>query len=204
MRSSSAPPNLRVRSDARLITIFMSDEEAETFQSSPCDSSLNPLCQRSDAVEGSCAYESGAISTLENDFLAFFRDQTIAFSLVGDGGSCGQKSGEAYRKVALGTGGSTASLCSDDVRETIDEIIYAATGLASNYQLPEAPISSTLRVYKDGTWVPRSRENGFDYFAETNTIAFFGSYRPEIADPANDVYGDAVAVSFRVFEPGEK
>jgi hypothetical protein len=107
--------------------------------------------------------------------------------------------------VALATGGSFASLCATDISETIQDIIFAATGLASNYQISETPISSTLRVFKndggggEGVWVPRSRVNGFDYFAQSNAIAFFGTYRPEPADPTIGRYGDDIAVSYQTF-----
>ncbi len=47
--------------------------------------------------------------------------------------------------------------------------------------------------------MPRSRENGFDYFAQTNAIAFFGSYRPVPADPTVGRYGDDIAVSYQTF-----
>lgn len=60
------------------------------------------------------------------------------------------------------------------------------------------PISSTLRVYVDGQWVPRSRENGYDYFAQTNSIAFFGSYVPEA--PQEGEEPDVVAVHYERFE----
>ena len=101
--------------------------------------------------------------------------------------------------MALATGGCFADLAATDISETIEDIIYAATGLASAYVLPDTPISSSLRVYKNAEWVPRSRENGFDYFANTNSIAFFGTYRPQPADPTLGRYGDDIAVSYQTF-----
>jgi hypothetical protein len=179
MRSSMAPQNLRIRSDAQLITIFMSDEEANTFQG---DDLSNPT-----------------VASLLNTYKTFFAAQTIAFAIVGIDPGDRFSDGEAYREVALATGGSFADLEAQDISETIDEIIYAATGLASNYQLPTTPISSTLRVFKNGVFVPRSRENGFDYFAQSNAIAFFGTFRPEPADPTQGRYGDDIAVSYQAF-----
>jgi hypothetical protein len=172
MRSSSAPQALRIRPQAQLITIFMSDEEAQTIQNSGLTSATG---QQKMA-----------------DFKVFFAANTIAFSIV-------TNSGEAYRQVALATGGSFAELEAQDISETIEDIIYAATGLASAYVLPDTPISSSLRIYKNDEWVPRSRENGFDYFANTNSIAFFGTYRPEPADPTMGRYGDDIAASYQTF-----
>jgi hypothetical protein len=172
MRSSSAPQALRIRPNAQLITIFMSDEEAQTIQNNSLTSTAG---QQKMA-----------------DFKVFFAANSIAFSIVNN-------QGEAYRQVALATGGSFADLDAADISETIEDIIYAATGLASAYVLPETPISSSLRVYKNSEWVPRSRENGFDYFASTNSIAFFGTYRPVPADPTVGRYGDDIAVNYQTF-----
>ncbi len=181
MRSSAAPQAVRIRPDAQLVTIFMSDEEAESIKDNPLNTQAG--------------------QNLLNDYKIFFSANTIAFAIVdspGFSGGCTAE-GEAYKQVALATGGSFASLCDADISETIQDIIFAATGLASNYRVAQVPISSTLRVFKNGEWVPRSRENGFDYFAQSNAIAFFGSYRPEPADPTMGRYGDDIAVSYQTF-----
>jgi len=178
MRSSNAPQVVRIRPDAQLITIFMSDEEDQSIQNSP--------------LSGAAGQQ------LLTGFKQFFEGNTIAFSIVGNSNSA-NSNGEAYRQVALATGGGFADLLAQDISETIQDIIYAATGLASNYVLAAVPISSTLRVYKNAEWVPRSRVNGFDYFASTNSIAFFGTYRPIPADPTLGRYGDDVAVSYETF-----
>lgn len=178
MRSSSAPQVARIRPDAQLITIFMSDEEDQSIQNSPLS--------------------TAAGQTLMTGFKQFFAGNTIAFSIVGNS-TFASSNGEAYRQVALETGGGFADLLAVDISETIQDIIYAATGLASNYVLAAVPISSTLRVYKNAEWVPRSRVNGFDYFASTNSIAFFGTYRPVPADPTMGRYGDDVSVSYETF-----
>jgi hypothetical protein len=175
MRSSSAPQSARIRPSAQLITIIMSDEEDEEFQG------VN--------LPG---------SALLNTYRQFFVSNTILFAIVGYTSSR-YSDGAAYREVAFATGGSAADLLATNIQETIDEIIYAATGLASAYVLPATPISSTLRVFKNGEWVPRSREDGFDYFASTNSIAFFGTFRPQPADPTQGRYGDDIAVSYSTF-----
>jgi hypothetical protein len=165
----------RIRPEGQLITIWMADEEAQTFQSEGVGSSTG--------------------QQLLNNFINFFSQHTIGFAIVSD-------SGEAYRRVAQATGGSFASLDAQDISETIEDIIFAATGLASNYVLPETPISSSLRVFINGQWVPRSRENGFDYFAQTNSIAFFGSFRPEPATAGGRA--DNIAVSYESFQDRTK
>ena len=165
MRSAAAPPNEKIRANAALVTIFMSDEEANSIENG----------SKPDGTSASIA-----------DYEAFFAaNTTSAYAIISPPGSnCGLSDGEAYRDVALATGGATASLCSNDLEETIVKIIDETAGSTSTFRLPDTPISSTLRVYqatedgKMGLWVPRSRQDGFDYFPQTNAIAFFGTYRP--------------------------
>jgi hypothetical protein len=140
------------RSKSNVITIFMSDEEAGTLRANP-----------------------GRRQQLLNGYLNFFKGRTTAFAIVTNGDDCNGDDAAGYREVALGTRGKAASLCQGDVQETIREIIFSATGIASTYILPQEPISSSLRVYLDDQWVPRSRTSGFAYFAERNSIAFFGN-----------------------------
>jgi hypothetical protein len=88
-------------------------------------------------------------------------------------------------------------LCADEIEETIEDIIVAATGQAASHVLADVPVSSSLRVFKNGTWVPRSRQNGFDYFSNTNSIAFFGSFRP---DPESTGVDDHIAVTYQHYQ----
>lgn len=152
LTANQPQPYEAFRNKAQIVTIFMTDEKAGTIKDNP-----------------------GRESTVTNRFINFFKGKTTAFSIVTDGSNCGRNNAETYRKVALETEGKSASLCAKDLKKTIRKIIFAATGLASNYVLPQDPISTSLRVYLNGQWVPRSRESGFAYFAERNSIAFFGS-----------------------------
>ena len=147
------------RDQANIVTIFMSDEDA-----------------------GMLRENSGNRQQLLGDYIRFFQGQATVFSIGTDGDGCGTEDTAGYREVALATQGKSASLCADDLTETIRDIIFTATWLASNYILPQDPISTSLRVYLNDTWVPRSRDEGFAYFAERNSIAFFGeNYIPRSA-----------------------
>ncbi len=174
--SGNPPDNMKIRPDAQVVTIWVSDEEAETIQDNPLGGATG--------------------QQLLNNFIEFFKQHTIGFAVVGDGEGCGDH-GEAYQIVAGSTGGSHASLCSTNLREIIDDIIQTTSG-AVGYELPDTPISSSLRVKVDDEWVPRSRENGFDYFAQFNTIAFFGDYRPEHVDTPGQP-SDHISVTYRTF-----
>lgn len=167
----------RLRPDASLITIFMSDDEAKTID-----------------------YGNGGYNQLVEPYLQYLPDWTTAFAIVADDKDCGTQEGRAYKDVALQTGGKFASLCSDDLTRVLEQIIFSAAGESSTYELPETPISSSLRVYMNGEWVPRDRENGFAYFEGQNTIAFFGSYRPTPEDELDGEPGDYIAVHYETFK----
>ncbi|MFB6350907.1 MAG: vWA domain-containing protein, partial [Bradymonadaceae bacterium] len=173
--SEPPSPTEQIRSGAQVVTIFMSDEEA------------NSIKRRNRRIQ---------------HFTNHFQNRTTAFAIVAEGynAGCPSEDGKAYKEVALATGGKIASLCAEDLTQTIRDIIFAATGLSSNYSLPQTPISSSLRVYLNGTWVPRNRQNGFEYFAENNAIAFFGSYRPTPQDQNDEGPDDFVAVTYETFK----
>jgi hypothetical protein len=174
--SGPVPSNQRIRSDATLVTVFMTDDRDTTVAGAS-----NP-------------------NVLINDFKNFFVQHTHAF-IIGGTDTCGVADSMAYREVAQYTGGSFASVCSDDLSETIEDIIFKTTGYVG-LTLPHTPISSSLRVYIDGEWVPRSRSNGFDYFASTDSIAFFGSYRPEPAQ--GNLVPDHIAINYEVWQDRTK
>jgi hypothetical protein len=179
LTSNQPGPGEKIRGGAELITIYMSDEEANTFQE----------------YSGGLDLNSSAGQAAFNNFAQFFSRHSVTFSITED-------SGEAYRQLSQVTGGSFASLDGDNISETIQDIIFLASGLASNYPLPETPISSSLRVFVDGNWIPRSRENGFDYFSQSNSIAFFGDARPETGEGSGNP--ENVAIIYQAWLDGTK
>jgi len=163
MSSPTLHPSQRLRPGAALITVFMTDEE---------DNSVESGRKPDGRAATSDAYER------------FFESNTDrVFAITGDGSDCGSSDGLSYREVAYRSGGASASLCQNELEEVLSDVVEEAVGASSVLALPSMPISSTLRVWTaapDGVspvWVPRSRQDGFDYFPETNTVALFGSYR---------------------------
>lgn len=151
----------KIRTDAEIVTIWMSDEPAQ-------------------------GDNSGAKQ--------FFRDRSTAFAITAQG-SCGSSDGR-FQEVALASGGGSADLCKGDLTDTLQEIIIEASGLASQFALGQTPISSSLRVYLNGKWVPRNTQNGFDYFPQQNAIAFYGDFRPEGKDEGVQGETDYISVTF--------
>lgn len=169
MKGATAPPSERIRANALLANVIMTDERPESLE-------------RGKKPGG----PSMSATALMADYMAFFQANDVLMYSINGGPNCGLEDGNEYRDVALSTGGASALLCSTDLTQTIVTIIEETAGQSSGYRLTETPISSTLRVYQaadDGVseiWVPRSRSDGFDYFPRNNSLAFFGSYRPKL------------------------
>lgn len=183
----------RVREDASKIVIFMSDERDQTVECAACGACPNEPEPRNQ-------YCAGA-DTVIDDFVAeYTRRGIVAFAIVGDlPNGCQQSStrddfepGQGYVEVANATGGQFGSLCGD-MRQNLQDVGRAATGIASSYQLSAIPASATLQVAigqpGNGRVIPRSRTNGFDYDAVNNRIVFFGNALPK--------KGDEIVVGYR-------
>jgi hypothetical protein len=110
--------------------------------------------------------------------------------------------------LANNTGGQLANPDAD-IAATIRQIIDIVIGQVSPYPLSNDPIASTIKVAIEGPVideancgaglngniiedVPRSRENGFNFNAAGNRVAFFGDCRPT-------TLGTDVAVSYRTW-----
>ncbi len=180
MRSSRAKVSERIY-DATVITIIMSDEDPQSFKD---------------------ATSANAEAQLTAEYVDFFTRNSVVFAIIGLNQGCGTDEGLDYKVVAEATGGSATSLCAQNAGQTIQDIIDVATKFVFRYALPRTPVSSTLRVFINNQWVPRSRENGFDYITETNSIAFFGTYKPLAS--RSGVRGDDIAVSYQTYRDTTK
>lgn len=174
--SSHAP----IRSNASVITVFLSDEEAQTFQNiwpTP------PIGQQA-----------------LTDFINFFSGKTAPITLGGDGDQCGTHEAVAYREVSVQAGGAHGILC-DDFATNLDNIFHLAAGRATNYTLPTVPVSSSITVFVGGQEVAQSRTDGWEYYPESNSIAFFGSARPALQGSQAVPNGERVAVVYETLSP---
>jgi hypothetical protein len=180
---SPSPPE-KIRSNADIYSVFMTDE--------------GPQGSGRDA--------------------SFLTETTRAFSLTPEPGKkypddpdCGpgptKPTGE-YAEVSLQSGGKWSDLCAKDEKltEFVEEIIEAANRESSPFGVGDTPISVSLRMFlnnnEDGggqRWVPRSTDNGFDYSPSSNTVAFFGDYRPTF-DPPRGTQPDWIGINFQTFK----
>ncbi len=209
------------REGASVIVVHMSDEE---------DYSVKEASGGSDANCPENQGKQNRIEALKNQYLTLGQNPAIAglttFAIHGispgpdpalycdfntGSGDCLGAShyGRSYIEVAQATGGGSGSICGD-MGQVVQDIIRAGAGIASQLELTQPPISSTIRVViadENGSFVgqpdvPRSRQNGFDYAFELDVnanqvkhkIVFFGNARP----PANR----ELMVAYRTWEDG--
>jgi hypothetical protein len=181
----SQPPQTpeEIRANANVMTIIMSDDNANTVR----DNEVN-----------------------QQAYNQFFDGKSTVFSIVdlgdGSGGqACSESAavGSAYKTVSQVTGGKTASICGN-LTSTISDIIETAAGQGSKYPVNPRPITPSLKVFLDdqgpnARFVPRSSDDGFKYFAEFGSVAFFGDFRPEPPSGPNAA-PDRLAVSYYSFK----
>lgn len=197
--NTSLPENERFRHEASRIMIFLSDEEDQGYEDvqHPGDIFTPP---------GAC-YNFGLDPVCLQNWLDFYNNafsgaEVTCFAIVGDtpdgcgdaSSEAGQGAGEpgtAYIEVAYHTGGSFGSICAPDMTPTMEEVLRAAAGTASIYDLAYYPITATLQVMIEGQSITRDPNNGFEYDAVANRLVFYGDSLP--------TEGDDVVVSYRYF-----
>jgi len=215
----------RLRENATLAVVYISDEHAQSVEeynscvNRPvqlgCRTGITDMYSQGNSVcnHVPTANEQTCVETIVQPFVDQLNAQgAIAFAQVIDPnpvGNCNQgqfgcgnsrnEPGRGYIEVAAATGGSFYSPCSNNPGASLQQIVDAVTGAASEYILSGTPISSTIKVgvtpvgTTTTTVVPRDKADGFDYDAVSNTIFFRGTtFRPAV--------GDAVTVSYRVFD----
>lgn len=190
--SHFADSTQRWRIDARRIVIFFTDENDQSVKSAAvagdtaCDASVDPTLL-------GCS--------LVNETIELLREKNIqAYAITGDlpagcssdtGPGMASEAGSAYIRVAFETGGSFASICAPSLGDTVDAIIRSAFGAASQYETEEPPLSSTIRVVRNGAIVPRSSTDGWDFDPVNGRILFYGDARPRL--------DDELAIGYRIY-----
>lgn len=184
----------KLREDAATVIVHMSDERDQTIECLACGG-----CEDAEGEQRFCA-DPAAQTEIDRFISQYTQRGAITFAIVGDlPNGCQQSAtrddfepGQGMVEVANGTGGHFGSLCGD-MRQNVEDIARAATGIVSDYQLTQFPASASIRVAKGsagaGVAIPRSRTNGWDYDPVRNRITFFGDARP--------VKGEEIVVGYR-------
>ncbi|MBU1345312.1 MAG: hypothetical protein KKD66_27185 [Proteobacteria bacterium] len=157
-------PN-RIRPEAQLVLIYVSDEPAQEVQTS-CGYSppWDPACIQTE-IQPTLNLLQG-ISNPEG--------QGTAHAIVGPppSGCSTAEVGGGYVEIASATGGQIAAVCQSDLGSTLQIIIEDIVANSSPVVLHHYPISVSVAASKDGLALERSRLDGFDYRSSANTIVF--------------------------------
>jgi len=89
--------------------------------------------------------------------------------------SCSADVAHGYMEIAQALGGTVADVCQSNLGASLQVMIDSITGLASPAVLQYVPISASLAVAVDMTVLKRSRIQGFDYSADSNSIVFLST-----------------------------
>jgi hypothetical protein len=165
LRGDAQDAMLHTRSGVRLQNILIVDREASSF--------TGEACGVQQVVSGSCAHSLKQRELLERQWLSALSANERLIVVGGDGVTCGEENTASYKHLAASTGGMIASRCDADMA------LWGRGGARaeSAFVLPSRPIPASLKVYKDGEPVPRSRVDGYEYDGIYQTIVFHGSWR---------------------------
>ena len=160
----------KVRSDAQLVTIYVTDERPDEVEDANIVSD--------GYVSDLSAAQVQAILELIGEYLEDFVTHMATAHLIGIpvGGTtmCEDLSepSDGYSQLVDALGGQQGPIC-QDLDVTIDAMIESIIGDASPITLSTIPISSSIAVSRNGVRVERSRTMGWDYRSSSNSIIFY-------------------------------
>jgi hypothetical protein len=162
----------KVRPDAELVVILVSDEHPQELENADIFPEGDPAPATPDQL-------SDTITEIK-PMLDVYEEHDIHLHAIvvpepwpacsGGGGEIGY----GYIDAVNWFGGLVGSLCQPDLGATMQAIIDDVLGDASPIVLEWVPISATISVARDGVIIPRSRENGWDFAPAANSIVFHG------------------------------
>jgi hypothetical protein len=171
-RDNSDPQ--KIREDAALVFIIVSDEQAEEVEDAGIlgEGNNDPDPTQQAAINALLAPYITELTT--NQATVHLIAEPLPFSTVCSTG--GAEHGWGYYELVNATGGQLGSICQLDLSATIDALIEDIIGGASPLNLSKIPISASVSVSRTTTPLRRSRVNGFDYRGATNAITFYNQF----------------------------
>ena len=168
-----------VRTHAKLVVIFVTDEKADELEDQELlmEGNLEPSTTDLEAID-----------TFMQDYVTLFADNDVTAHLIAEplphGDTCSDGGAEhayGYYTLVNALGGQTGSICQTQLGPTLDAILDAISGEAAPITLSKFPISASITIARDGDLVSRSREVGWSFQAASNTIVFSGlpAFRPD-------------------------
>jgi hypothetical protein len=167
---SNADPQ-KIREDAALVFIFVTDEKAQEVERAGIlsEGNIEPSPAQQAQID---ALVAPFVAKLQaNEAKVHLIAEPLPFSAVCSGG--GAEHAYGYYELVNATGGQLGSICQIDLSATMDALIEDIIGGASPLTLSKVPISASVSVSKDSTPLTRSRQDGFDYRGATNAISFY-------------------------------
>ncbi len=176
----------KIRPDAAVITVAITDEEDDFFSEL-----LNFLPTNSLTLTQS---QQASLATAADPFVQWALGPNVGATMFGlfwlPGETCDGAAtvGHSIAYLVNETGGGAGSVCQPDITNTLGQIANASAGIASGLRLRGVPVAPTLQVIHGDSSsgmtldLDRSRLDGFDYDPIVNRIAFRGPNPPETND----------------------
>ncbi len=177
----------RVRPDAELAVIVVTDEAPCELKNQPCAGKKGECdwaCQ--DGFLQASDYDShinkkcalvGLDSTMQKamaPYTFFFKTANATVHLIGGGclSRCRANLMWGYDDLVAATKGQTGDVCQKNLGATLQHIVDGIAAAASPVKLAHTPISSTLVVELQTRRLSRSRHHGFMYNAASRSLTF--------------------------------
>ena len=173
-RAANSPS--KIRSDAQLVIIVVTDEFPESLAST-IGYGNSKQCSLSASTQAKVD------AALKTTYLDYFSGKTALgadidfFQVIGGTckNACNAYVAHGYKELAHAFGGTVYDVCQKDLSSSIKKIIDGINAAGSPIKLKKIPVSASLAVAADGKTLARSRWSGFDYAPGSNTIQLYGS-----------------------------
>ncbi len=179
----------KIREEAKLVVIYVTDEKAQEVEDAGILSEGNVQPDATQQAQIDALVAPYINDFINNNAVAHLIAEPPPFSATTCSGG-GAEHAYGYYELINAVGGQIGSICQADLGPTLDAIIDSIIGDASPITLSKYPISASIAVARDGAAVPRSRDTGWDYRANSNSIVFFNMP----FDPANP---SDIVISYR-------
>ena len=188
-KASSANDKTKIRSEATLVVIIVTDEAPQEFKSYTTYKGKPGFLSYSDYSIDQCT--SGKMSQINSylqDWYTLLQGKHPQWKMQAKAtvhliagvckSKCGYYSGPeypwGYQELSKATGGQIADICQKNLGATLQKIIDSVAGNSSSAKLQYIPMSASLAVAINKKKLNRSRSSGFDYSRASNTLVFLG------------------------------
>jgi len=146
------------------------------------------LTNEDDYSLGSVSEYRDYFDVVKNQVPGFSRGWMLNFiGVVSIDGNCRtvasfKEAGLRYMALADISGGIKASICDTDLSAAVSNLEKRIVQVLSEYKLAKIPDLTTVRVYINGSMVPKNDQNGWLYLEASNSIQFQGEFLPTATD----------------------